>query len=246
MKKITGKSKRGAKRSRTRRTIDASPGEKNRPQRSAQLAPENRQLRAQVRSLTQELDRCRAELTATEFSAVMAHGQGASDELFTVVEAQNQSLMNLFVAATRLHSNTERAGVLAAIREILSDLIGSRALAVFEIDASGNTLSLVESIGIDPAPFARIPIGSGVIGKVAGTGEAYFGDGGDSQFIACIPLKIGPRVTGAIVVFRLLEQKLELQSSDHELLDFMSAHAALALHRTAAEAQWNAFHGACA
>ena len=244
MKKITGKSTPGAERSRTRRTIDASPAEKNRPQRSTQLAQANRQLRAQVEALTQDLDRCRAELTATELSAVMAHGQCALDELFTVVEAQNHSLMNLFVTATRLHSTTERAGVLTAIREILTDLIGSQATAVFEIEAGAGALSLVESIGIEPAPFARIPIGSGRIGKVAATGEAYFADDGDGQPIACIPLKIGARVTGAIAVFRLLEQKQGLQSTDHELLDFMSTHAALALQRTTVPPRWEKSSGA--
>ena len=244
MKKITGKSTRGAERSRTRRTIDASPAEKNRPQRSTQLAQANRQLRAQVEALTQDLDRCRAELTATELSAVMAHGQCALDELFTVVEAQNHSLMNLFVTATRLHSTTERAGVLTAIREILTDLIGSQATAVFEIDSAGDALSLVESIGVDADAWRRIPLGTGLIGMVAKTGEAYFSDGGDNEIIACVPLKIGSRRTGAIAVFRLLEQKPQLQTSDRELLEFMSTHAALALYRTAAPAQPHVIHGA--
>jgi len=241
MKKITSESVRGVESSRTCGKAD-TPRVKNHYERSAQLAQENRQRHAKVESLTQELERCRAELTATEFSAVTAHGQGRLGEPFTVVETQNQSLINLFVAATRLHSNTERIGVLTAIREILSDLIGSQAMAVFEIDASANTLSLVECIGIEPEPLARIPIGSGPIGKVAATGEPHFGNDGDSRLVACIPLKLGPRVTGVIVVFRLLEQKQELQSSDHELLDFMSAHAALALHRTAAQTQLNAAH----
>jgi GAF domain-containing protein len=151
-----------------------------------------------------------------------------------MVEAQNYTLMNLFVAATRLHTSTHRSGVLTAIREILSDLIGSAASAVFEIDASGKTLSLLESSGIAAATLSHIPIGSGCIGRVAATGEPFFGDGTDGELIACVPLKLGPRVIGVIALFRLLDQKVELHSNDHELLDFMSTHAALALHRTAA------------
>ena len=239
MKKITGENKSAGRGNpfEPNGKSAAARSAKNQDQRYAQLDEEIRQLRGQVETLTQELDRCRAELTAAEFGTVMANRQSALDEAFTMVDGQNYSLMNLFVAATRLHSSTERPDVLTAIREILSDLIGSQATAVFEIDASGSALSLLESSGSAAATPRRIAIGSGPIGKVAATGEPYFGDGSGGEPIACIPLKIGPRVTGVIAVFRLLEQKLELYGNDRELLDFMSTHAALALHRTAAVAE---------
>ena len=216
---------------------------KNVVRSDAQLEEEILRLRAQVASLTQELERCRAELTAAEFGTVMANRQSALDNSFTMVEAQNFTLMNLFVAATRLHSSTERSDVLTAIREILSDLIGSPATAVFEINPGSGALCLLESSGITPAKLSRIPLGTGCIGKVAATGEAYFGDGSDGEPVACVPLKIGPRVTGVIAVFRLLEQKLNLHSNDHELLDFMSRHAALALQRTSAPSGASAGRG---
>ena len=217
---------------------------KSHVQPDAQLKEEILRLRTQVETLTHELDRCRAELTAAEFGTVMASRQGALDDSFTMVEAQNYTLMNLFVAATRLHSSTERSAVLTAIHEILSDLIGSSAAALFETDASGSTLSLLVSSGIERETWSRIPIGAGRIGRVAATGEPYFGDGTDGEPIACVPLKLGPRVTGVIALFRLLEQKLELHSNDHELLDFMSTHAALALHRTVASTGSSFSHGA--
>jgi len=192
-----------------------------------------RQLKAQVASLTQELETCRAELTAADLAASVLRRHEPPDKSCTLVEPQNDSLMNLFVAAARLHANLDRPGVLAAIREILSDLIGSQAMAVFEIDAAGDELSLVESIGVDAGSMRRIALGAGLIGAVAKTGAAYFSDDGESQVIACVPLKIGASVTGAIALFRLLEQKQQLEMSDRELLNFMSTHAALALYRSA-------------
>jgi hypothetical protein len=213
-------------------------------QSRTQMEQELRQLKSQVATLTQELETCRAELTAADLAASVLQRHAAPDKPFTLVEPQNDSLITLFVAAARLHANLDRPGVLAAIREILSDLIGSQAMAVFEIDATGDALSLVESIGVDASSMRCIALGAGVIGTVAKTGAAYFSDDGDSEVIGCVPLKIGASVTGAIAVFRLLEQKQQLEMSDRELLDFMSTHAALALYRTAPLAQGRESAGA--
>jgi len=202
-------------------------------QSRTQMAQELRQLKAQVASLTQEIETCRAELTAADLVASVLRRHESPDKPFTLVEPQNDSLMNLFVAAARLHAHLDRPGVLAAIREILSDLIGSQAMAIFEIDAAGDALLLVESIGVEANSMRRIALGSGLIGTAAKTGAAYFSDDAESEVVACVPLKIGASVTGAIAVIRLLEQKQQLEMSDRELLDFMSTHAALALYRTA-------------
>lgn len=211
----------------------ASTKDKRGSQSRAQLEQELRQLRGRVASLTQELEACRAELTAADPATSMLRRHEPAAKPFTVVEPQNDSLMNLFVAAERLHASLDRPGVLAAIREILSDLIGSQAMAVFEIDAAGAALSLVESIGVDARSMQRIALGSGLIGTAVQTGAAYYSEDGEGNVMACVPLKIGASVTGAIAVFRLLEQKQRLDMGDRELLDFMSSHAALALRRSA-------------
>jgi len=211
-----------------------------------QIEQELRQLKVQVASLTQDLEACRAELTAAELAAGVLQRHEPQGKPFALVEPRNDSLINLFIAAARLHASLDRAGVLAAIREILSDLIGSQAMAVFEVDAAGDALSLVESIGVDANSMRRIALGTDLIGTVAKTGAAYFSDDAESKVVACVPLKIGASVTGAIVLFRLLEQKQQLEMSDRELLDFMSTHAALALYRTAPLAQGRDSRGAYA
>ena len=213
-------------------------------QSRTQKEKELRQLRAQVESLTQEVETCRAELTAADLAASVLRRHESLDKPYTLVEPQNDNLMNLFVAAARLHAHLDRPGVLAAIREILSDLIGSQAMAIFEIDATGDALLLVESIGVEANSMRRIALGSGLIGTAAKTGVAYFSDDAESEVVACVPSKIGASVTGAIAVIRLLEQKQQLEINDRELLDFMSTHAALALYRTAPLAQRRQYAGA--
>ncbi len=200
------------------------------PEGRSQWPKEQRQLQAQVISRTGELAAWRTEYP---------------DNRFNPVAPQPDSLMNLFVAAARLHMNLDQPGVLLAIREILSDLIGARALALFEIDATGANLSLVEAIGVQSGCMADIPLGAGVIGGVAKSGAAYFTDHGGGELVACVPLTIGAGVTGVFVLYQLLEQKPQLEPRDRELLDFLSTHAALALYRSAAYGAARNSGGAC-
>jgi hypothetical protein len=46
-----------------------------------------------------------------------------------------------------------------------------------------------------------------------------------------------------IVVFALLEQKLELRTGDRELLEWLSPQAGLALHRATIQTAWRAANG---
>ena len=47
---------------------------------------------------------------------------------------------------------------------------------------------------------------------------------------ACVPLVVGGRRIGAIVMFRLLPQKPKFEPFDHELLMLLATHAATALY----------------
>lgn len=48
-----------------------------------------------------------------------------------------------------------------------------------------------------------------------------------------LPLCLGERVTGGIVLFSLLAQKRGFNDADYELFELLSEHAAIALHCTA-------------
>ena len=234
--RASGVSERAARR---RRSANSKPN--GRDQRNQEL----QHCQEQLANLNEELAACRAELAAADLRAGALPLNTRSDKNFTPVQLQQGGLINLFVAAARLNANLDRPGVLGAIREILSDLIGVRAMALFEIDAAGKALSLLQAVGVDAEYNPEIPLGAGVIGTVATSGVAYFSDDGDSEVVACVPLKIGACVTGVMVLFRLLEQKPQLEPNDRDLLEFLSTHAALALYRSGANRAASQSGGAC-
>jgi hypothetical protein len=163
-----------------------------------------------------------------------------SDEYLGVQEELN-NLAALYVASYQLHGTLDRQAVVQVIQEIVSGLIGSEEMAIFEADTDGHGLSLVASTGIEAEIYRFVPLGQGPIGQAALTGERYVsqqearsnGGGAHGHLTACIPLKLSGRVTGAIALFRMLPQKAAgLQPLDYELFDLLATHAATALYCT--------------
>ena len=155
-------------------------------------------------------------------------------ERYVEVEEQNTKLANLYVASYQLNGTLDRERVIAAIKEIVINLIGCEELAIWELDEVLGALILVSSFGIDAGAWASIPLGSGLVGSAASTGERFIaGDSGPRDLVACIPLKLDDRVVGAIGIFSLLQQKQGLEPLDYELFDLLASHAASALFCTA-------------
>jgi len=154
-------------------------------------------------------------------------------ERYIEVEEQNTKLANLYVASYQLNGTLDRTRVVEAIQEIVINLIGCEELGIWELDPNRGALILAGSFGIDPHAWNNIPLGSGVVGTAATTGERFVSDGADSTDpVACIPLKLDERVVGAIGIFSLLQQKRGLEPIDFELFDLLASHAASALFCT--------------
>jgi GAF domain-containing protein len=151
-------------------------------------------------------------------------------------EAQVANLASLYVAVTSVHGALDRPSVLSSVQEIVTNLIGSEELAIFEIDPAHGRLTLLASTGIEPGPYQEVSIGDGAIGRAAATGERLIRqeggsltEDGDASLTACIPLKVAGRVVGVLAVFRLLPHKGRLDAIDIDLFDVLAAHAASAL-----------------
>ena len=157
---------------------------------------------------------------------------------YVEVEKQNSDLTNLFVASQSLHLSLDRRQVLAAIQEIIINLLGSEELAVFEVSQDGKALELVDSFGLEPGKMGRIPLGEGSIGQVAKEGQPVVEDPHKKKaegLTACVPLMLGNQAVGAVAVFSLLPQKQGgLQPLDRDLLELLRAQAGLALYCTRA------------
>jgi len=158
------------------------------------------------------------------------------DGLKAESEAQVSNLASLYVAVTSVHGALDRPSVLSSVQEIVTNLIGSEEMAIFETDAARGRMTLLASMGIEPGAYQEISIGEGAIGRAAATGERLIRqeggsltDDADAALTACIPLTVAGRVVGVLAVFRLLPHKGRLDAIDIDLFDVLAAHAASAL-----------------
>lgn len=202
---------------------------------------EKSQIENQLLAIQRQMDRSREEKRSLEERLARMETENRQfSGRYIEVEQQNANLANLYVASYRLHSTLSRQEVLAVIEEIIINLIGSEEMIIFEIDADRAHLRLAASFGIDAERYRSIPIGKGVIGQVVLTGQPYLAEHQADQtaileepdLTACLPLRFGNTINGAIAIFRLLPQKQGLVSLDYELFDLLGTHAAASLYCT--------------
>ena len=158
------------------------------------------------------------------------------ESMKAAAEEQMANMASLYIAVNSLHAALDRTAVLASVQDVVTTLIGSEEMAIFEVDCDHRRLNLLASQGIEPGRYQQVDLGQGLIGTAASTGESVIRtEGGsvdrqgDDAITACIPMKIGQRVLGVIAIFRLLPHKGGLNSVDLDLLDLLSTHAAVAL-----------------
>jgi len=156
---------------------------------------------------------------------------------FAEVESELEAFANLYVASFQLHMSPSVPGVLRHVRELLGQLVGARSSAVYFLDAPGQRLEAITSDGIDLAAVPPISLDGGPSGVVEAAVERALLTGvshvaaGDAPAApaACVPLMLGDRAVGVVVVFQLLEQKRRFLTVDRELFKLLGAHAAVAL-----------------
>jgi K+-sensing histidine kinase KdpD len=177
-------------------------------------------------------EECRAlrEQLADARRAIQEHAEQEAQ-----LRYQTDDLANLYVASCRLHGNRTRQEVVDAIKEIVANLIGSEEILLFDVDWTNEELRLVDTNGIDPAPYRRIPLSAGLIGGAVRAAtpiiiEKQPRGAGEEQLTAVIPLQLASTITGALAIFRLLPQKPAFQDIDRNMFDLLASQAAMALH----------------
>jgi len=227
-----------------------------------ELFADNERLRSLVASLEAEMSDLSEDLAAARESAdrhrvTEAHLknrlQGIEEdskrsmERFAEVEQQNANLASLYVASHRLHGTLDREEVMAAIREIVANLIGSEEMGVFELRPDGSGLDLIGHNGLDPQGFKDVPANHGILGKVVATGCTHVTDrdgiegagAHDAHLTAGVPLRVDGDVQGVIGIYRMLPQKPQIAEADHELLELLATQAGMALYCTRLHARFN-------
>jgi hypothetical protein len=203
--------------------------------RAASIESENQHLRHRVAELEKALERMQREICD---EVVQGAGEGRLlARQFVATEQQHGDLASLYVASTRLQATLRRQELLAAIREIVINLIGAEEMALFENNPEASTLSLIDSYGNASANYPGIRLGEGPIGRVALTGDFYFHDanrarqelGDADEPTACVPLKVDGTAWGVIVIYHLVPQKDRLVELDCQLFYLLSTQAGVAL-----------------
>ena len=200
---------------------------------SAQTSPAGderaRELQARVRELEERL----AEMES-RFRKVEEENKEFADR-YIEIEEQNNNLANLYVASYQLHSTLDYREVVRIVQEIAINLIGAEAFHIFVLSEKTGALELEASEGQE-CPVSSVPLGDGVIGHSAQSGENFYADdvahAEPTPFdkpIAVIPLKIKESVIGVISINKLLVQKTAFTSMDYELFTLLAGHAATAI-----------------
>jgi len=146
------------------------------------------------------------------------------------LEARAARFWKLYVASHRLHEPTDRQGVIAVIQEIVSAIIGSESMALVEPGQSGE-LEVSAAFGVEPARVLSLAKTDRSLRAALQRGESFIAQtpGRSGNPTACIPLKVGGGVAGALVVFDLLAHKPGYLEEDHVLFELLSLQAGVAL-----------------
>lgn len=204
---------------------------------ATRLEADNVALQGHLVELEDELAGARRDYAELRrrLESVENENRKAAEEHSEIIR-RSAHLANLYVASYRLHETLHRPAVIEAIREIVVNLVGSEEFGVFELNESGDTLSLTDWCGDVVAGLPPKLSGASPILRTASIGEVYVGPAEPTRAAgepaACIPLKVEGRVMGVIAVFRLLPHKPALEEVDLELFDLLAMQAGVALHCT--------------
>lgn len=174
-----------------------------------------------------ELDRLRRRVAALETENQMVraeYGRAAS---------QHAQAAELLAACHRLHGTLKRPEVVIAIEDILGSLVSCQQSALYDLEEGPARLTLVAALGlpedeVPPLPPAVLPAITAGRLFIA----SPYGVGAPPRPAACMPLRVDGRVTGAIALIRLLDEKRGLTNAEWETLDVIGTHVATALIAT--------------
>lgn len=199
--------------------------------------PDNAQVNSMSQDMVEKLAQyeVRLEGLKSKLSEVEAENLDFAQR-YIDVEEQNNNLANLYVASFQLHSTLDYQEVLQIILEIIINLIGGEAFAIYLLDEKTKTLNPEAAEGIAISEIPQVLLGEGVVGQTVLANESYFNDSPSEVLkelyedpLVCIPLTIQDDVIGTIVLYRLLQQKVTFAPVDFELFTLLAGHAATAI-----------------
>jgi hypothetical protein len=187
----------------------------------------------QVRQLESELLKRKAQLERAQQENQKLAGQVAE------METAHANLISLFVAMTRLHASLDYVEVVRTVGEIATNLIGATAFGIYLLDSRDGSVATIKSLGCDDAMLAA---GKQLAAQTLERGQTQVVEpgGNGSTPLAAVPLRLGDRPMGAIVLCRLLAHKKKLEPLDFELFELLGKNASTALYGAKLDRMWKA------
>jgi GAF domain-containing protein len=155
-------------------------------------------------------------------------------ERYALMAEQSDLLQNLFVVTHRLHATLDPDEVLMTIKEIILNLLGSDRFSIWMLDENNSgQLNLLAQEGLSD-DFKNLSPADLEMARSAIAGEAWFEtnpnrDAASTKPMAMVPLKIGERPVGLIVIHGMLGHKKSLNANDQQVLELLSGQGAVAL-----------------
>jgi hypothetical protein len=211
-------------------------------QRLRTLESENAALRSTieadhaVRDLLRKIETLeveKAELVSRFKSAEESRSSVSSR--MTEIELEFANLANLFVASSQLSSSLSPRAVTRRIKEILAQLVGAEAYAMYLANSDGTELVPIASEGVPGERLAPVRVRDSLLGEVFTSGEARVNEdsnpsqGSPEHPAAVLPLELDDRNVGVIAIFATLSQKARFSTVDFELFRLLGRQAAVAL-----------------
>lgn len=175
--------------------------------------------------LAKELDNIKVEISKADSESRNYYAR------YLELEQQNETLANLYVTISRLHSTLQFNEVIEIIKEIVINLVGSESFLVLWLDEKAGEFRTIAGEG-EPLNQEKVfPLGQNVVSKAAQSGEIFISMANDDNQdpLACVPLKAFGRVIGVVVIYHLLAHKKTFSETDFELFSLMAEHAASAI-----------------
>lgn len=147
------------------------------------------------------------------------------------LEELNGSMMSMYVSSFQLHATLDLEEVIRVVEEIIVNFIGAASFAVLLADDEGDFHVAAEK-GLDGRLPPKGVTPKGVLAEVIGSKTAYVHTSSRPAregILAAVPLAMGNTCVGAVLIFKLLEQKDRLLRNDVELLSLLGGHAASAI-----------------